>query len=128
MIENVGKAERLNSLVGGGALLAYAWRRGLRSPLAALLALGGAALVFRGASGHCPLYKTLGISTADGAGKTGGTTEAPQGGEPVLERGGRTWPLPEGARPAGSGSSDRDAVEEASNESFPASDAPAFTP
>ncbi len=49
-------------------------------------------------------------------------------GEAQIERGGRSWPLPEGAKPVRSGGDDKDKVEEASNESFPASDPPAFTP
>lgn len=59
---NVGVAERWVSLLGGSALIAAGLLR--RSWSGALLTLGGGALLLRGVSGMCPLYRTLGISTA----------------------------------------------------------------
>jgi hypothetical protein len=64
-----------------------------------LLGLGGAALIQRGASGYCGLYQTLGMSTAD------------------------SEPAPRRRRVRHD-----DPVEEASDESFPASDPPSWTP
>lgn len=59
---NVGPAERLASLVGGGILAAYGLSRGKASGMA--LALAGGALAYRGFTGHCSTYSLLGISSA----------------------------------------------------------------
>lgn len=60
---NVGNTERWLSMAGGAALALYALKR--RSPASLALAAGGAALVGRGATGHCPAYERLGVDTAD---------------------------------------------------------------
>ena len=62
--ENVGRAERALSVGGGAALLLAAARR--RDAASTLLALAGAALAYRGATGHCPMYQAMGVSTSDG--------------------------------------------------------------
>lgn len=63
---NVGTFERIGSATVGALLLLNGVKR--RSLGGAALALTGGDLLYRGLSGHCHLYGTLGISTAeDGA-------------------------------------------------------------
>jgi uncharacterized membrane protein len=59
---NVGRAERLVSGLLGGALASYGFRRGGLSGW--LIALLGGGLVSRAATGHCPAYSALGMTTA----------------------------------------------------------------
>ena len=57
---NVGDLERWLSLLGGGLLALYTLRRSLGT----VVLLGGAgALLYRGWTGHCALYQTMGLST-----------------------------------------------------------------
>ncbi|MDB6076185.1 MAG: hypothetical protein JWO89_3825 [Verrucomicrobiaceae bacterium] len=58
LFHNVAQPERVISIIGGLAALVSSVRQ--RSPVSILLALAGGALMFRGASGHCPLYTALG--------------------------------------------------------------------
>lgn len=59
---NVGGPERLASLAGGGLLALAGLKRGGLG--GALAALAGAALLERGATGHCRVYGSLGLSSA----------------------------------------------------------------
>jgi uncharacterized membrane protein len=61
---NVGETERQISMWGGTVLAAYGLLKGSLSGLT-LTALG-AALLYRGHTGHCHMYEALGYSTADG--------------------------------------------------------------
>ena len=56
---NVSRVERWLSMVAGGALAAYGLQRRRRPGGAA--AVAGAALLYRGATGHCDVYQALGI-------------------------------------------------------------------
>lgn len=62
---NVAQPERVASAVGGAALALYGLRR--RDMGGAALALIGAALVHRGATGHCMVYEAMGLDTAHGS-------------------------------------------------------------
>jgi uncharacterized membrane protein len=69
---NVGEAERWLSLIGGSSLVAYGLAR-RNSAGFGLAALGGS-LLWRGATGHCPMYQTLGVNTSErGYGKGTGS-------------------------------------------------------
>src|SRR5262245_43436423 len=79
---NVADVERWASALGGAALTAYGIRqlKG-RSPAGAALAAAGGALMYRGATGHCPMYAAAGINTAR---DDGGTREALGGPSGIL--------------------------------------------
>ncbi len=49
--------------MGGGFLTAYGLARGSLGGLA--MAAAGGALLYRGATGHCPAYQSLGVDTAE---------------------------------------------------------------
>ena len=53
-------------MAAGGALAAYALKR--RSIPGGTAALAGAALLYRGATGHCDVYQALGVNRAGGHG------------------------------------------------------------
>ena len=63
---NVGRVERWLSMVAGSALAAYAARR--RDVPGGLAAVAGAALLYRGGTGHCPINSAIGRDTAHGNG------------------------------------------------------------
>ena len=60
---NIGRVERWLSMAAGGALAAYALKR--RELPGGAAALAGAALLYRGATGHCDIYHALGINRSD---------------------------------------------------------------
>lgn len=77
---NVAGAERWASALGGAALTAYAIKQLKdRSPSGAALAAAGTALIYRGATGHCPMYAAAGINTANDMDETKRALAGPRG-------------------------------------------------
>ena len=74
---NVSNPERWLSVVTGAAIAAYGLTRRSRTGLT-IAGLGGA-LLWRGATGHCPVYGTLGISTAEHDGNGDRQVSVPYG-------------------------------------------------
>lgn len=62
--QNVGEKERILSMLAGGGLLASSLRPSSSFRLLKLIA--GAALAYRGYSGHCELYQRLGVDHSEG--------------------------------------------------------------
>jgi uncharacterized membrane protein len=116
MHENVGRVERIASLALGAGLAALMLKK--RSLKLLPLALPMASMFFRGSTGYCPAYEVAGLSTAD----TSDTSDTSDVDEPLMteeelqQKQEEAWQR------------ERDEVAEASEESFPASDPPSFSP
>lgn len=100
--KNVGESERNASLIGGTALCMAGLS--MRSRLGLILACIGGSMLYRGTTGHCSLYSALGVNTNEGS--THGFLPAS-----VVEQ---SMPKKDNV------------VDEASWESFPASDPPSW--
>lgn len=60
-MQNVGESERVFSVIGGGIIGLAGIHRGSWDGL--LLAAAGGALIYRGVTGNCSLYRTFGFSS-----------------------------------------------------------------
>lgn len=121
---NVGSAERLLSAVIGATIL-FVMRRRLFAYLS-MLSIAGY-LLYRGSSGHCPLYEKAGIDTSDYDLASLGLKES--GSRTRRRKRSRQRDSSQKAEEASRTASDvreqiEDEVDEATLESFPASDPP----
>jgi uncharacterized membrane protein len=78
---NVGDTERVASVIGGSALTLYGLTRGTLGGLA--LGVIGGSLLYRGLTGHCSAYASLGINTAK---RRGPATSIPAGHGVKIEK------------------------------------------
>jgi uncharacterized membrane protein len=70
---NVAQPERIGSVALGAALVTYGLRR--RDPAGVIAAVLGGAFVARGATGHCPVYRAMGVSTGGSEAVLGGSRD-----------------------------------------------------
>lgn len=78
---NVGNLDRWLSLLGGGLLALSMVQRSLGT----IMLLGGAgALLYRGWTGHCTLYQTMGLSTGAQEASSGSSRTVAGPNEPPL--------------------------------------------
>src|SRR5215470_12664365 len=85
---NVGRIERWLSMIAGGALAGYALKR--REVPGGVAAIAGAALLYRGTTGHCDVYQALGINhrNAEAAYRRGTGMIADRGSDTRAQLGG----------------------------------------
>jgi len=63
LLVNMGRTDRLVRLAGAAAVTTVALSGRVSKGTAAGLGIWAAAMLFSGASGHCPLYRPFGFST-----------------------------------------------------------------
>jgi hypothetical protein len=124
--KHIGQSERIVSMIAGTTLASSAMRS--RSLLSATMLLGVAAgMMYRGATGKCCFSK--GLNSLNGMMNEGCNRIADRtGGSSSSQSNSKSNSSSNSNRSSSQGSRRRDEVTEASEESFPASDAPSFTP